>query len=68
MTVASRWSALHSGSARWGQSLRPRCVAVVFGLQWTCSCAQARVRIPYERVVSRSLDGLQSATRCNGLT
>ncbi|GMF40033.1 unnamed protein product [Phytophthora fragariaefolia] len=32
MTVASRWSAPHSGSARWGQSARATCVAAAFGL------------------------------------
>ncbi|GMF23069.1 unnamed protein product [Phytophthora fragariaefolia] len=32
MTVASRWSASHSGSARWGQSSRATCVAAAFGL------------------------------------
>ncbi|GMF89313.1 unnamed protein product [Phytophthora fragariaefolia] len=57
MTIDSRWSASHSGSARWGQvsvqhALQPRS-----GYQWTCSCPQAgsqpRVRIPYERVGSR---------------
>ncbi|GMF34131.1 unnamed protein product [Phytophthora fragariaefolia] len=72
MTVDSRWSASHSGSARWGQSSRATCVAGVFGLpvdmfMSTAGC-QPRVRIPYERVGSRSLDGLQSATRCSGLT
>ncbi|GMF45409.1 unnamed protein product [Phytophthora fragariaefolia] len=32
MTVDSRWSASHSGSARWGQSSRATCVAAAFGL------------------------------------
>ncbi|KAE9158574.1 hypothetical protein PF002_g33068 [Phytophthora fragariae] len=69
MTVDSRWSASHSGSARWRQS---SCVALVFGLPVDILASTGRSSAPVSNfiryVTSRSLDGLQSATRCNGLT
>ncbi|GMF51074.1 unnamed protein product [Phytophthora fragariaefolia] len=55
MTVDSRWSASHSGSARWGQSSRATCVTAAFGLPVdmfeSTAGSQLCVRFPYERVV-----------------
>ncbi|GMF62148.1 unnamed protein product [Phytophthora fragariaefolia] len=72
MTVDSRWSASHLGPPGGGSLRVQHGLQACSGYQWTCSCpragSQPRVRIPYERVGGRSLDGLQSATRCRGLT
>ncbi|KAE8895990.1 hypothetical protein PF007_g31011 [Phytophthora fragariae] len=72
MTFDSRWSASHSGSARWRQASRATCVALVFGLPVDILASTGRSSAPVSNfiryVTSRSLDGLQSATRCNGLT
>ncbi|GMF44432.1 unnamed protein product [Phytophthora fragariaefolia] len=41
MTVDSRWSAPHSGSARWGQASRATCAAAAFRLPVNIRCPQA---------------------------
>ncbi|GMF34072.1 unnamed protein product [Phytophthora fragariaefolia] len=56
MTVASRWIASHSGSARWEQASRATCVAATFGLPVDMSVSTVATTLRSDSNVAAELE------------